>query len=154
MPFEKFERKRSTTRSMTARCSLWRRGQINFNKAAVDEFDLGSKNRVALYYDADTNRIGFEFMETDAALPGTLSVKVRQSGVLLAGKSFLQHFGLLKEETLRYDLSYDSNTNLITIQLGDKSEEDDEEPEYEEEDDEEVDDDEEEYSVGRYTQNF
>lgn len=118
MPFEKFERKRSAIRTIKPMASIWRRGQINFNKAAVDTFKLASKNRVALYYDADTNRIGFDFMETDENVPGTLSVKVRQSGILLACKSFLEYFDLLREKTVRYELSHDLDNDLLIIQLG------------------------------------
>jgi len=115
MAFVKFTR--TGSRIGTPRVSIWSRGQIGFNQAAVDEYNLNKYKYVVLYYDKEANRIGLEF-NNDGKAEGACKLAFRKrAGVSISAIAFLKTFKIDYSETKRFDLSLDKESGFHVIDL-------------------------------------
>ena len=88
MGFERFERK--TGKTMSPVISLWKCGQIGFNKAAVQKFRIDEYPYAVLYYDRGGDRIGIEL--TKDIREGAIRILGKgQTGIRVSAKSFLSY---------------------------------------------------------------
>lgn len=115
MAFVKFTQLGARIGKPTA--SIWSRGQIGLNLGAVENFDLNKFKYVVLYYDEDTNRVGFEFTNDENA-DGAIKLVVRKNaGVSFSAIAFLNKFGIEFGETRKYDLVRDEDSGLFVLDL-------------------------------------
>ena len=115
MAFVKFTQPRARFGTPTA--SIWSRGQIGFNMGAIETYKNNKFKYVVLYYDADTNRMGFEFTN-DESSDGAIKLIIRKnSGVSLSAVPFLNKFGINFGETKKFDLVHDKDSNLLVLDL-------------------------------------
>jgi len=119
MGFEKFTK---TGRGFRPKVSIWSRGQIGFNQGAVKYLDLEKFGYVVFYYDPGTKRVGLE-LTNDGNAEGANKIKIRQTGASVGAKAFLDYYQIDHQETKRYDLTHDRESNLYVIDLtqGDNS---------------------------------
>lgn len=115
MAFVKFTRTRA--RIGIPKVSIWSRGQIGFNQAAVDEYKLSNFKYVVLYYDQDDRRIGLEFTNNKEA-DGACKLGFRKgSGVSFSAVAFLKTFKIDYTKTRQYDLTFDETNTFYVIDL-------------------------------------
>jgi hypothetical protein len=118
MAFVKFTRTRS--RIGIPKAAIWMRGQIGFNRSAVEEYNFGNYSHVLLYYDRDTARIGFEFTN-DEKSPGVTKLIKRQGGsISISVRAFLKYNKIDSSENRQYELGYDIDSKLYFIDLNKK----------------------------------
>jgi hypothetical protein len=97
--------------------SIWSRGQIGFNQGAVEEYNLTQYKYLVLFYDSESNRVGFRFT-TDKNENGAIKLVFRgNAGLSLSAIAFLKTFKIKYGETRTYNLDYDENERLFTIDL-------------------------------------
>lgn len=115
MAFVKFTR--TGARIGTPRVSVWSRGQIGFNQAAVDDYGIDKFKFVVLYYDEDAKRIGLEFTNDEKA-DGACKLAFRKNaGVSISAIAFLKTFKIDYSETKGFDLGFDKESGFYTIDL-------------------------------------
>lgn len=115
MAFVKFTRTRA--RIGIPKVSIWSRGQVGFNQAAVDEYKLSDFKYVVLYYDQDDRRIGLEFTNDEKA-DGACKLGFRKgSGVSFSAVAFLKTFKIDYTKTRQYDLTFDETNTFYVIDL-------------------------------------
>lgn len=115
MGFEKFTKIRS--KIDTPKASIWSRGQIGFNQGAVQEYGLDKYGYVVLYYDRDTNRVGFQFTNDKKAEGASKLIVRKAAGASLSSLAFLKTYRIDFTETKSYALVYDQEAQLYVIDL-------------------------------------
>jgi len=115
MAFEKFTRTRG--RVDTPKVSIWSRGQIGFNKGALDEFSLGKYKYAALYYDKENDKIGVEFTNDEKSEGISKMITRKGAGTSISALAFLKHYKIDFSETTKYDLEYDKENKLYVVDL-------------------------------------
>ena len=97
--------------------SIWSRGQIGFNQGATQEFDMKKYQYVVLYYDKDTQRIGFQ-LTNDKTEKGVLKLIFRDnSGASMSAIPFLKLNKIRYKESKKYDVSLDPDSGFLVIDL-------------------------------------
>jgi len=117
MAFERYLRLRMS-KFMKPAASIWKMGQINFNRSAVEKHKLSGFKYVALFFDRDKKRIGLKFTN-DAKEPDVGKVSTKRGGVTIYAKGFLSHFGIESGKGRRFDIRYDEKDDLFILE-GDK----------------------------------
>lgn len=118
MAFERFTKTRS--KISTPKASIWSRGQIGFNQWAVQEYNLDKYGYVVLYYDKDTNRVGFEFTNDKKAEGASKLIIRKGAGASISAHAFLKTYTVDYSETKQYDLVHDRESELYVIDLKEK----------------------------------
>ena len=111
-----FERFTKTGRTFVPKVSIWSRGQIGFSVGAVNRYKIDKYNYVVFLYDADSNKIGFEFTNNEKE-PGAARLNHRKTGITVGAKSFLDYYAIDYKETRQYVLEHDEENNLYVIDL-------------------------------------
>ncbi|WP_275737249.1 hypothetical protein [Halorhabdus sp. SVX81] len=122
MGFKKFTKKggkASGKSRMGPRISLRKSGSVGFNHATVEEYFEG-KDYVECFHDAVNQKVGFHPNEDET----NDSYKVRKSekeshGAQVNCRAFMNEFDLVPEKTTRYKAEWDSDQELIVIDLTD-----------------------------------
>ena len=115
MAFEKFTR--TGARIGTPMVSIWARGQIGFNQAVVDDYEIDKFEFVVLYYDKDTKRIGLEFTNNKMAEGACKLAFRKNAGVSISAIAFLKTYKIDYSETKKFDLDYDEDSGFHIIDL-------------------------------------
>lgn len=115
MAFEKFTRTRG--RIDTPKVSIWSRGQIGLNQAALDEFNLAKYKYAIFYYDKDNEKIGIEFTNDEKAEGMNKLIDRKGAGTSISALAFLKHYKIDFSETAKYDIEYDEESNLYIFEL-------------------------------------
>ncbi len=114
-----FERFTKSGRGFKPRVSIWSRGQIGFNRGAVERFELAKFKFVVLFYDKADGKIGFLFTN-DSKEEGVNKLNVRNSGAVTTGKAFLDYYNIPHEKTIQYDIVKDEESGMCVIHLAQK----------------------------------
>ncbi|HSV73020.1 MAG TPA: hypothetical protein VLH79_04610 [Chthonomonadales bacterium] len=91
-------------------------GNIAFSEGALRRFGLFDKPYVVLYYDADTQRVGIE-PTTDASAEGARKLSKRNTGAVVSGRGFMDHFGISVEKTTSCILTQDRKSGMVVADL-------------------------------------
>ncbi len=113
MPFERFTK---TGRGYTPKASIWSRGQIGFNRGAVERFNIKNYQYAVLFYDRETNRIGIKFTKNPSE-GGAAKIIFGETGAFISAKAFLSYYDLLHEKTVKYDIVFSDEDDLYIMQL-------------------------------------
>jgi len=113
MAFEIFDK---VQRKVIPKVSLRKNGSIGFSSGAVNTLKLQDYSYCKMYYDRETERIGFEF--TNEEHPSvTFKVQKRQQDFFLFAKSFLHFYGIDLTRTRVFLGVKDPDTGYIVIDL-------------------------------------
>lgn len=97
--------------------SIWSRGQIGFSQGAMIEFGIAKYQYVVLYFDSDTNRIGFQ-LENDQNADGAIKLIFRKnSGASFSAVPFLRLNNINYKETRKYTLQKDEESGFLVVDL-------------------------------------
>jgi len=114
MAFKRFTKTRS--RSFVPKVGIWSRGQIGFNKGAVEKYKLEDYNYVVLFFDDEERKIGIK-LTNDPKEEGAAKVIKRQNAVSFSANAFLNTFEIDHEKTRKYDLDFNKEEGMFIIQL-------------------------------------
>jgi hypothetical protein len=114
MAWKRFTKTRS--RSFVPKVGIWARGQIGFNKGAVEKYKLEQYDYVVLFFDEEQRRIGIK-LTTDAKEEGATKVTKRQSAISFSANAFLNTFEIDHEKTRKYDVGFNQEEGMFIIQL-------------------------------------
>lgn len=117
MPFEK-HKKHSARGSQTPFISLRQTESIGINAAAMEEY-FSDHNAAILYYDEENNQIGIEPADDDDEDAYKLMVRNNSPSASLNAASFLTAYGLVPDETTRYEATWNEDAELVTADLDD-----------------------------------
>jgi len=125
MGFVKYTKTRS--RIGTPKISIWTRGQIGFNNAAIMEYDIKSYTYTTIYYNEDTGQIGI-VLTNDKNEEGATKLIFRDAGgVSFSAVAFLKTYKVDYTETQQYDFEYDKGNKMFIISLDKDTGKDDDE---------------------------
>ena len=98
--------------------SIWSRGQIGFNQGAMQEFNIRDFQYVVLYFEPESQRIGFE-LTNDKDEKGVIKFVFRDnSGASISAIPFLRANRInYKEGTKKYDVEMDTEGKLLIVDL-------------------------------------
>jgi len=113
MAFVKFT---DVGKSFVPKISINNRGLISFNQGACKRFGLEKFKAAVAYYDAESRRIGLEFV-TEENLEGAIKLRHRSIGADIAAKSFLAFFNLLPKEIMVFPVDMNERNNWIELEL-------------------------------------
>jgi len=114
MAFERYLRTRMSKSTKPA-ASIWKMGQINFNRSAVETYKMSGFKYVALYFDRDKKRIGLK-LTNDSKEPGVGKVSTKRDGVTIYAKGFFQHFGIDFSQSRRYTIQHDEKNGMYILE--------------------------------------
>ena len=113
MGFEKFTKK---GRGLKPMASIRSSGQLGMNRGCIERFGLTS-GFVALYYDAETRRIGIErgISEHD---DGAHQLTVKPSNAFVGARAFLNWYGIpYEDKTKRYEITLSEDERMLIVDL-------------------------------------
>lgn len=97
--------------------AVWKRGQIGFNKALVNQLGLKESNYVVLYFDSVTKEMGFGFTN-DSKAEGALKIGSSKTGVgTITASPFLNYFGVDFSVSKRFTMYYDETNKIHMINV-------------------------------------
>ena len=97
--------------------SIWAKsGLANFNKAAAKMCSIETYEYLVLFFDEDTNRVGFRFTNNQEEEGRRKLNKTNQRNTCSI-QGFLRHYNIDHSENRRYDLTFDEKNDLYVIQL-------------------------------------
>ena len=97
--------------------SIWSRGQLGFNQGAIQEFEIRKYQYVVLYYDPDTQHIGFQ-LTNDKNEAGAIKLIFRdKSGASISAIPFLRINKISYTESKKYAVSLDPYSGFLVIDL-------------------------------------
>lgn len=113
MAWEKYTK---TGRGFKPKVSIWKRGQIGFNRGFVEKFDLQNYKFAILFFDRENWRIGVQFTN-DNKEEGITKLKVRKTGAAISASGFLEYYNVQHDKTIKCDIEYDKKGKIFIIQL-------------------------------------
>ncbi|MFP5212413.1 MAG: hypothetical protein ACLGPL_03450 [Acidobacteriota bacterium] len=114
MAFQRFVGRQE--KSFTPKVSILARGLIEFNAGAMRKFALSRFSYAVLYYDPETNQVGVQFTNNSGER-GARKVIKKPNGLVVPASAFLAENGLMKSQSLMYDLTYSGEHDMYIIQL-------------------------------------
>lgn len=114
MAFKRFTNTRS--RSFVPKVGIWKRGQIGFNKGAMEKYKLEQYKYAVLFFDEEERKIGIK-LTNNPGEEGAIKVIKRQNAVSFTANAFLNTYEIVHKETKKYDVEYYSEEDLYVIQL-------------------------------------
>lgn len=112
-----FERFTQTGQRFKPKISIWGKGgQIGFNQGAINRYNLGSYQYAILFFDRENNKIGIKFTN-DNKEEGVIKFKIRATGGVIAGKAFMDCYGIDYSKTKNFDMIFDEENGLYVINL-------------------------------------
>ena len=115
--FQRFEHAR---KGFSPKVSISTSGTLSLNEGAVRLWNLEKFNFVSLLYDAETKRIGLEFLE-DKTMGSIFKLQFRKnSGVFISCTSFLNYFNIpFSDLTASYEVQKEKE-NFLVVDLNSK----------------------------------
>jgi len=114
MAFQRFVE--TGRRGYTPKVSVWTRGQIGFNRSAVDKLQIKKHKYAILYFDPETRTIGIKFTNDDQE-SGIFKIVHGKTGAFLSAIGFVQHYEIPHKKTRKYDVEYDEGEKMWLVQL-------------------------------------
>ena len=110
-----FERFTKTGRGYAPKASIWSRGQIGFNRGAVERYNLKNYDYAVFFYDKENKEIGVKFTNNPAE-EGANKIMKSQSGIFMSAKAFLDYYAIpYNKERKKYDVKYDQENDLYVF---------------------------------------
>ena len=113
MAFVKFKK---PGRSFKPRVSVSSRGLISFSNGAVKRFEMDKYGLCALYYDAESRKVGIELLSNDES-GEAMRLRLRSTGADISASSFLSFFNIDVKETIMYEISKNENSGWLVFDL-------------------------------------
>jgi len=111
-----FERFIKTGRVYRPTASLWSRGQLGFNRGAIQKYNISDYSHAVLFYDKENNRIGIKFI-TDGSESGAVQLTKGKTGAFISAKAFLDFYDINHDKTRKFPLEYNKEEGLFIISL-------------------------------------
>lgn len=105
------------SRSQDPKLSVWKAGQLAFNKASVEKFNLSKFTHCVLYYDKDSKKIGIK-PTIDEKESSRLKIKKYKWGYLVWAKNYVKSFGLPQGKTRQLHPYWDDKDQMIVANYG------------------------------------
>ncbi len=113
MPFEKFLH---AGRGNKPKISIRSNGQIGFNMAAIEKFQLKRHKFAVLFYDKQKRMIGI-VPTGNKEDEGAVKLQVRPTSASISGKSFLDYYEIHHEKTRRFSAVMRQEDGMIVVDL-------------------------------------
>lgn len=113
MGFEKFTLK---GRGFKPQVSIWSRGQISFNRGAINRYNIDQYKYGILYFDKEEKLIGIQLTNNENE-SGLQQISNRKSSSLIPAKGFLEHYNVDFNETRKYNLQKGEGESFLVIDL-------------------------------------
>lgn len=98
--------------------SIWTRGQIGFNQAAILKYKIDNYKYAVLYYDKEGKRIGIRLTNNEEETAKIKLVFRKNGGVSFSAMSFLKTYEIdYEKKTQKYDFTYDAESDMFIVQL-------------------------------------
>ena len=114
MAFERFTKIRG--RSFVPKVGIWARGQIGFNKGAMEKFRIQDYDFAVLFFDEEERKIGIK-LTNDPKEEGANKIIKRATGSSFSANAFLNTFDIKHDATRQYDVEFDETEKLLVVQL-------------------------------------
>ena len=111
MAFERYVRDGRMYKPMV---SIWARGQIGFNRGAIERYKIQDYRFAVLFFDRETQRIGIQ-LTNDEHGEGVTAVIKGKSCVIISAASFLNNYNIEHEITRRYAVEFDTGSAMYII---------------------------------------
>jgi len=111
-----FVRFTKSGRGYTPKAAIWTRGQIGFNRGAVEKFSLKDFKYAVLFFDKDNKKVGIKFTN-DPTEEGANKLVFSKTGAFISARAFLDYYDIPRGETKRYDIYYDDENDLYVFNL-------------------------------------
>lgn len=113
MAFKKFNLK--NVRSTKPSIAIWTAGILNFNKPAIQKYNIMEFNHVVLYYDEETIRIGLELYKEPT--DGCMKLSFSKGYVKIAAKNFFNTNNIDFKKPRALELYLDEETGFLAANL-------------------------------------
>lgn len=114
MAFQKFVQ--TGRRGYTPKVSIWTRGQIGFNRSAVEKLQIKKYKYVILYFDPQIRTIGIK-LTNDSQESGINKIIHGKTGAFISAIGFVQHYEISHEKTKKYDVTYGEEQGMWLVRL-------------------------------------
>jgi hypothetical protein len=111
-----FKRFTKTGRVYTPIVSIWQRGQIGFNRGAVEKFKVNDYSFAVLFFDEGERKIGIRFTN-DSTEKGICKITKGKTSSFISAKPFLTYYDIPLNTTVRFSMQYDEGTELYIIDI-------------------------------------
>ena len=115
---EGYEKFTQHGRSFKPKISIRKRGQIGFNNGAIKRFRIDQYDYVVLYYNKDTNKMAFNFTNSEND-DGAIKIIKKKNNYFISGKSFFDYYELPYGESQSFDVEWNQEDLLAIIDIGD-----------------------------------
>lgn len=112
-----FERFLHAGRGNRPKISIRSNGQIGFNMAAIERFQLRKQKYAVLFYDKLERLIGI-LPTGKKEDEGAVKMQVRPTNASISGKSFLDYYEIEYEKTRKFSAVMRPEDGMIIVDLG------------------------------------
>ena len=105
-------------RGFKPKISIRKRGQIGFNNGAIKRFQIDKYEYVVLYYNKDTNKMAFNFTNSEND-DGAIKIMKKKNNYFISGKSFFDYYDIPYGESQSFDVEWNQENLLAIIDIGD-----------------------------------
>ena len=128
---EGFEKFTQHGRGFKPKISIRKRGQIGFNNGAIKRFQIDKYEYVVLYYNKDTNKMAFNFTNSEND-DGAIKIIKKKNNYFISGKSFFDYYDIPYGESQSFDVEWNPENLLAIIDISDHKDEQDDQGNQEE----------------------
>ncbi|CAG37853.1 hypothetical protein [Desulfotalea psychrophila] len=121
MEFEWFEEqiKRGAKRNANPTVTISKNGGINFNKKALEEYNINESIYIIYGISEDKTSIGFNFVAEKKA--GAYKINIKENGASASIKRFLEHKNIVISSSTKFPLHQENDFVCITLTEGETS---------------------------------
>ena len=106
---------RKDGKGFAPKASVRKQGQIGLNQGAVDRFKIKDGQYVLLGYDKDRKMVAIRLIQEREK--GAKKIIVKGTNGSISAKGFFDYFAIPYKKTDSYDLTKDTENNLLTFFL-------------------------------------
>ena len=114
MPFL-FEKFTDTDKSFAAGITIRQTGQFGFNAGAINRFRINDFSFAVLYFDPRQRVVGIQLLRE--AAEGAIEIKKSESNTYVRAKNFCDRYEISYEDSHRFELRKDEETDLLYFEL-------------------------------------
>ena len=105
------------SRSDEPRMSVWKGGQIAFNKPSIEKFKIADYTHCVLYYDKEQKKIGVKLTNGEGE-SGKMKIKKYKWGYLIWARNFVKSCGITSGKTRQLHPFWDDKEHMIVAVYG------------------------------------
>lgn len=113
-PGFEFERFTEVNKSFSARITIRQNGQIGFNGGARNQYGVASHRFAVLFFDRNSKAVGILLTDNEQE-PGALRITSTKQNTFIAGRPFLELYGISYEKSRRFRL--EKRGDLLVFEL-------------------------------------